>query len=164
MTVKVMNTIGTVLIVLVMAVVLPLTVPKLFGYQEFSILTGSMQDVYPVGTAVYVKETAPEEIGIGDVITFTMGSGSDLVTTHRVVSVDLTNRQFITKGDSNESEDSYPVSFDRLVGRVAFSIPALGAVSGYLHSVGGMMSCAAVFALAVVLWICADRIKRSGER
>ena len=44
---KVLNYIGILLMALVILLVLPLTVPKLFGFQIFGILTGSMEPEYP---------------------------------------------------------------------------------------------------------------------
>lgn len=41
----------------VILVFLPLTVPRLFGYQIYGILTDSMEPNYPAGCVVYVKET-----------------------------------------------------------------------------------------------------------
>ena len=107
----------------VILVLLPLTVPKLFGYQIYGILTDSMEPTYPAGCVVYVRPTDSSKIQVGDPITFKMGTDTELVTTHRVVEIDSRKRQFITKGDANGSADSSPVSFDRLIGKVVFQIP-----------------------------------------
>mgnify|MGYP000447133707 CR=1 FL=1 len=48
---------GILLMAAVILVFLPLTVPRLFGYQIYGILTDSMEPNYPAGCVVYVKET-----------------------------------------------------------------------------------------------------------
>ena len=72
---------GILLMAAVILVFLPLTVPRLFGYQIYGILTDSMEPNYPAGCVVYVKETDSAGIRVGDVITFHMGTDTDLVMT-----------------------------------------------------------------------------------
>ena len=79
---------GILLMAAVILVFLPLTVPRLFGYQIYGILTDSMEPNYPAGCVVYVKETDSAGIRVGDVITFQMGTDTDLVMTHRVAEID----------------------------------------------------------------------------
>ena len=58
--------------------------PKVFGYQIYGILTDSMEPEYSVGEAVFVKPVAPQDIKVGDAITFRLGTDSELTATHRV--------------------------------------------------------------------------------
>lgn len=145
--------------VAVILVLLPLTVPKMFGYQIYGILTDSMEPAYPAGCVVYVRPTDSLEIQVGDPITFKMGTDTELVTTHRVVEIDSRKRQFITKGDANGSADANPVSFDRLIGKVVFQIPLLGNISACLYTKTGIAVCGFLFAAAVFLWVIADKFK-----
>lgn len=160
---KLLNGIGILLMAGVILIATPLTLPKLFGYHIYGILTESMEPQYPAGSAVYVKEAAFNEIKTGDPITFHMGTDTRLVATHRVVVKDEEKQQFRTKGDANESEDTTPVDFSRVIGKVVFSIPVLGSISFYLNSWSGTIVCIAAFAAAFVLWVTADKIK-SKER
>ena len=143
----------------VILIVLPLTVPKLFGCEIYGILTESMRPEYPPGCVVYIKKADASEIQKGDAITYKMGTNTDLETTHRVVKVDNEKQQFITKGDANRSVDADPVSFDRLIGKVVFKLPLLGSISAYLHTTVGMAVCAAIFVTAMILWVLADKMK-----
>ena len=93
---KILNYIGIFLMAVVILLVLPLTLPKLFGIHIFGVLTGSMEPEYPTGCAVYVKEVDFEEINIGDPITYRLGTDTELVATHRVVEI--------------ESEQQMPIS------------------------------------------------------
>ncbi|WP_207644001.1 signal peptidase I [Bittarella massiliensis (ex Durand et al. 2017)] len=139
---------------------LPLVLPRLLGFQVYSVLTPSMVPALPVGSAIYAKSCNPEELAEGAIITFSLGSATELVEVHRVVQNDTQKREIITKGDANAQPDVTPVSYGRVTGEVLFSIPLLGAVSTALHSVGGIAVCIAIFALACLLWAFADKIKK----
>ena len=52
---KALSAVATVLLLAVMAAALPFSVPKLFGYQIYNVLTQSMEPAMPVGSAIYVK-------------------------------------------------------------------------------------------------------------
>lgn len=140
--------------VTVILMMVPLTVPKLFGIRIYGVLTGSMTPAYSVGGVVYVKETDASDIQIGDVITFRMGTNTDYVMTHRVVEVD--DSFFVTKGDANNTVDPEPVSFDRLIGRVVLFVPGLAGVSEFVNSTTGRSVFVMLFATAFILWVAAD--------
>ncbi|MDE6961989.1 MAG: S26 family signal peptidase, partial [Lachnospiraceae bacterium] len=46
---------GTLLLVALVAVCLPLTVPRFFGYHIYSVISGSMEPAIPTGSLVYIK-------------------------------------------------------------------------------------------------------------
>ena len=157
---KALSAVATVLLLAVMAVALPFSVPKLFGYQIYNVLTQSMEPAMPVGSAIYVKRCAPQALRQGDVITFRLSEATGLVETHRVVENDTQAKQLITKGDANALPDVDPVSYERVVGKVVMCIPVLGTVSEMLHSGPGVTACVAIFALAIILWTLADKTKK----
>lgn len=157
---KALSAVATVLLLAVMAVALPFSVPKLFGYQIYNVLTQSMEPAMPVGSAIYVKRCDPQALEQGDIITFRLSEATGLVETHRVVENDTQARQLITKGDANALPDVNPVSYERVVGKVVMCIPVLGIVSEMLHSGPGVTACVAIFALAIILWTLADKTKK----
>ena len=157
---KALSAVATVLLLAVMAVALPFSVPKLFGYQIYNVLTQSMEPAMPVGSAIYVKRCDPQALEQGDIITFRLSEATGLVETHRVVENDTQARQLITKGDANALPDVNPVSYERVVGKVVICIPVLGTVSEMLHSGPGVTACVAIFALAIILWTLADKTKK----
>ncbi|OUN17397.1 signal peptidase I, partial [Gemmiger sp. An87] len=156
---KALSAVATALLLAVMAVALPFSVPKLFGYQIYNVLTQSMEPAMPVGSAIYVKRCDPQALEQGDIITFRLSEATGLVETHRVVENDTQARQLITKGDANALPDVNPVSYERVVGKVVICIPVLGTVSEMLHSGPGVTACVAIFALAIILWTLADKTK-----
>lgn len=146
---KICNILSVVLLVVMAAVAAVLMLPYVFGYQPLAVLSGSMQRSYPVGSIIFVKKTAPEEIKVGDAITFQLNSG--MAATHRVVSIDSSKRQFVTKGDENNTEDG-PVSFDALVGKASSAaIPLIGYLSVSIKTPGGIMAVTGVVVLILLL-------------
>lgn len=157
---KALSAVATVLLLEVMAVALPFSVPKLFGYQIYNVLTQSMEPAMPVGSAIYVKRCDPQALRQGEIITYRLSEATGLVETHRVVENDTQAKQLITKGDANALPDVDPVSYERVVGKVVICIPVLGTVSEMLHSGPGVTACVAIFALAIILWTLADKTKK----
>lgn len=140
----------------VILVMVPLTVPKLFGIRIYGVLTGSMTPVYSIDGVVYVMEKDPEDIQTGDAITFMMGTNTQNVMTHRVV--EIKDGFFITKGDANNAADPEPVAFERLIGKVVFFIPGFAKVAELVDSMTGKCVIVMLFASAFILWIVADLI------
>lgn len=157
---KALSAVATVLLLAVMAVALPFSVPKLFGYQIYNVLTQSMEPAMPMGSAIYVKRCDPQALRQGEIITYRLSEATGLVQTHRVVENDTQAKQLITKGDANALPDVDPVSYERVVGKVVICIPVLGTVSEMLHSGPGVTACVAIFALAIILWTLADKTKK----
>lgn len=58
---------GTVILLAVLAVCLPLSVPKLLGYQVYDVVSGSMDPAIPVHSVVLVQPAAPEELAPGEI-------------------------------------------------------------------------------------------------
>lgn len=102
--------------------------PMLFGNRPVVVLTGSMEPSYPVGSLTYYHPATFEEIKIGDAITFKAG---DSLVTHRVEEKNDLSRNFITKGDNNETQDINPVEEVDLIGKTStIAIPYLGYIVG----------------------------------
>ena len=100
--------------------------PSFLGYKFFVVLTGSMSPTLDVGDLVIVKDTEPEAISVGDVITYSVGN--DNVVTHRVKDImNDDTLQFVTQGDANNVEDMNPVHHEDLVGKVVYQFAGMGA-------------------------------------
>lgn len=157
---KLLSVTATVLMVAMIFAALPLTIPKLFGYNIYNVLTSSMEPELPTGSMIYVKKCDPKALQKGDVITFRLNQATGLVETHRVMENDLNTQQITTKGDANEQPDVTPVRYDRVVGKVVFKIPLLGIVSEKIQSPVGIGVCVGTFALAILMWTLADKMKK----
>ena len=122
---------------------------RALGLTPYAVLSGSMEPTYPVGSLLYVKSGTPEEVQVGDPITFLFDAGSGTVATHRVISIDSQARTFQTQGDANLTPDGAPVPFDRLIGKPVLAIPQLGVFSQWISTPPGLY--AGVTAGAVIL-------------
>lgn len=149
---KLFSIITTALTLIITAAAFLLVGVRIFGYEPFIVLSGSMTPSYQVGDLVYVRETDPEKIEPGMTITYVMDESSVIVT-HRVVEADRVNRCFYTKGDANKDRDGRSVSYENVVGVVGFSIPYLGYVAEYLQSTPGRVNALALLVLAVIGFI-----------
>ena len=73
------------LTVLILACI-PLTLPKAFGFQMYTVISGSMEPAIPTGSLVYVRYEEPDTIVKDDVIAFYSNNADGSIITHRVVS------------------------------------------------------------------------------
>jgi len=143
---------GGLLLFVVLIGVLVIVVPMLTGSQALTVLTGSMRPTYPEGTLVIVKPTDPNELRIGDPITYQKESGVATFVTHRIISVSRSTdgtTSFITQGDNNPSPDPEPVREVQVVGKVWYSLPWIGYIN---NAVGGGEKSWIVVGLAILLF------------
>jgi signal peptidase I len=136
-----------------------------FGYQFYSVLTGSMApqvsgkaDGFSAGDMILIKRCGPAEIAVGDIATFATDQEGSAYLTHRVVKVMTEFDQkpgtwFVTRGDVNNSDDP-PVPGDLLVGKKIFVIPMLG---GILQQIQQNIVVVTVFVVSALGFIIAIR-------
>ncbi len=118
------------------------------GYRVYTVRTGSMEPAYRPGDAVLVEPDRRLPVP-GDVITFRKPSSNRLVT-HRVVSV--TDGLIVTKGDANESNDTWQLSADLVVGKAVKRLPSFGYVFVFLKQPTGLASILTVVMAIALLW------------
>lgn len=151
------NAITTVLVALVVLLAVALVGIRLVGFQVFTVLSGSMEPTYHVGSLIYVKEVDTDELAAGDPITYLIDE--DTVVTHRIVEVvpdeeDPETIRFRTKGDANNAADGSLVHYRNVIGMPVFTIPYLGYVASYIQHPPGMyvaISAAAILLILVFL-------------
>lgn len=142
---------------------------RLTGLQVFTVLSGSMEPAYHVGSLIYVKDVDPFELESGDVITFMLDENT--VATHRIVEVvpdeeDDSVVRFRTKGDANENVDGSLVHYKNVIGSPVFTIPYLGYAVSYIQNPPGTyvaISAGAILLLLVFLPDLFDGDKRRKE-
>lgn len=167
---KIWNIITTILVVIVVLFALLLVGARLVGMQVFSVLSGSMEPEYHVGSLIYVKVIADEdkdEIAVGDDITFMLDE--DTVATHRVVEVvpdenDPTVIRFRTKGIANDAVDGSLVHYKNVIGSPVFTIPKLGYVANYIQNPPGMYIAMAGGAVLLILVFLPDLFEEEPKK
>ncbi len=135
-------------------------VPSVGGIFPLIVLTDSMYPEIEAGDLIINKTIEPEEVKVGDVISFfdPAGNGTTIVT-HRVIEITSENGEiaFRTKGDYNNTEDKLPVPGEDLVGIYQSRIPAAGNVAMFMQTTTGLIVCVV---LPIVLLVAYDVIRR----
>ena len=154
-----LRTITTVLVILAIVFAFLISGLRLFGFQVYGVLSGSMEPSYPVGSLVYVKAVDADELKLRDVITYSVSPKT--VVTHRIVEIvpDENNpyiKRFRTKGDANEDVDASLVGAADIIGRVSFCIPHLGNVASYIQKPPGIYVAIALGIVLVGLVVITD--------
>ena len=150
---------GTLLILLVAVILIPFVIPRVFGYEVYNIVSGSMEPSVPRGSLVFVRPTDWSEIRTDDVIAFDRGGG---VVTHRVVEIRAGDMEFITKGDANEEKDILPVTSSELIGKVEKHIPFAGMLAAQLSSWQGKLCLLSLAAAGLLLRLAAEQKRKNG--
>lgn len=149
---KLWNGFTTLLVVLAVVLAVLLVGMRLIGFQVFSVLSGSMEPNFHVGSLIYVRETDPHSLQVGDPITFMVSETT--VVTHRITGIhtdsDPNVLWFQTKGDANDTDDSSLVHSRNVIGKAVFSIPYLGYVSAFIQNPPGLYIALGCGALALV--------------
>jgi len=150
-------TYGLLALVLLLAGLL-IVVPRLAGGVPLTILSGSMEPSLPVGSLAVVVPVEPEDVRIGQIVTYLPNPDDPTAITHRVTGV--THRPdgglaFTVQGDANAAADA-PVQDYQVRGRVLYAVPWLGylnsAVNGDERSVAVYVVAGAFFLWALSLW------------
>lgn len=156
---KIWSGFTTVLVVLAVALAVLLVGARLIGLQVFTVLSGSMEPAYHVGSVIYVKSVDYTELKSGDVITFMLDEST--VATHRIVEPvpdeeDPTVIRFRTKGDANEVEDARLVHYKNVIGTPVFTVPYMGYVANYIQNPPGTYVAICAGALLLLLMFLPD--------
>ena len=154
---KILNVISTILVVIVVVLALLLVGARFIGLNVYTVLSGSMEPTYHVGSLIYVKDVDTDELKAGDVITYMLDE--DTIVTHRIADVILDETdpsiiRFQTKGDANDSVDGSLVHYKNVIGTPVFSIPKLGYLANYIQKPPGRyiaISAGAIILLLVFL-------------
>ena len=105
-----------------------------FGYQAYTVATGSMEPQIKIGDVILIKEVDPATLKKGDVVTYEGSEGDlrGLILTHRIIELRKDEKDnkyyYITKGDANEVEDP-EISQDNLRGKVVYNTVLFSFVS-----------------------------------
>jgi len=146
--------ITSILVALMVAAAGLLVGVRLFGIQPYTVLSGSMEPNYHVGSLIYVKPVDPLELKVNDPVTYRVSSTT--VVTHRIIEVipdeeDPTVVRFRTQGDANQTPDGDLLHSNNVIGTPIFTIPLLGYAAAFLQGSPGRYiaigACMAIVAL-----------------
>lgn len=152
---RLLGQLATALVCLVMLIAFFISGIRLFGFQVYGVLSGSMEPTYPTGSLIYVRRVDPSELKLRDVITFQVSRST--IATHRIIEIvtdpgNPASLSFRTQGDANDSPDANLVSPGSIIGRVSFCIPYMGTLASYIQSPRGTVV-TIIFCLALVAFV-----------
>ena len=154
------NVIGTLILIAVIGISVPLSIPRLLGYEVYYVESGSMEPTLPVGSVVYVENIDPREAETDDIVAFHYDS---VVVTHRVVQNQYFSEELITKGDANQTQDINPVSYNQFIGRVKYHVPYIGPIMMVAASDIGKVYLMGLAFCGVMFNILAGQMRRRSE-
>ena len=150
-------------VALVVVLAILLVGVRLVGLMPYTVLSGSMEPTYHVGSMIYVKSVDPSELKVGDPVTFYLNEST--VATHRIIEIleDEKNpsvRYFKTQGDANESADSDPVRGENVIGKPIFTVPYLGYLANVFQQQSGRVLVLVICLALMLLFILPDIISK----
>lgn len=142
---------GGLVLGLVAGFVLLVMGPVLLGWRPYTVLTGSMRPSIDPGDVVMAQPVPAANIKIDDVVTFNDPTRNNDLVTHRVKSLIVKDGTLNvqTRGDANNTPESWSVPVDGRVGRVVFVIPKVGHVGQVLRTPAGILL-AVVFPIVAI--------------
>lgn len=164
---KVWNLLTTLLVVLVLLLAASLVYFRIVEAGAYTVLSGSMEPSYQVGSLIYVKKIPYTELQVGDAVTFAFSQ--DLAVTHRIVAIepdeaDPARLWFTTKGDANAQPDASPLDCRNVIGKPVFAVPYLGYAIDYVQKPPGTYLAAAAIGALLLLSILSALFRPERKR
>lgn len=161
-------------------VFMPEKAMEVFKVRLYTIKTGSMEPVLPVGSLVLVKKAELSELKEGDIVTFYTDvnlDGSKEVVTHYVAAIYEENGKTVlrTKREANVFFDSWKVYEEDVIGTYIVHINKVGSFADFLSSKMGVVMILAdavivIIAYALVNAFCSEaeacefKVEKEGKR
>ena len=87
-------------------------IPVLWGKRPLVIISGSMEPILKVGGILYYEKINLDDFKKDDILVYQL---NEHIVSHRIVNIN--EYGFETKGDNNNSNDSYIVDKNNVIGR-----------------------------------------------
>jgi signal peptidase len=135
--------------------------PHTGWYRTVTVLSGSMRPAMPEGSVAVITPERPDQVRVGQVITYQVPVGDRRIITHRVVAVvegeGGQHPVIQTQGDANDAPDPWLARIDGATAwRTRFAVPGLGRVISWLRSPAMHTGAVRVVpAMLAVVWLAA---------
>lgn len=132
------NTVLVFLILLGLIIAVSL-LPIKNNFHVFSVMSGSMEPSFPVGSLIFSKPA--KEYRVGDVITFRTTSDLKKFITHRVHSISYIQgvTKYQTKGDANNAPDAELVEGHQVFGKAFMTVALIGYLLAFVKTLPGLI-------------------------
>lgn len=105
-------------------------IPVLWGKKPLVIISGSMEPILKVGGILYYEKINLNDFKKDDILVYRL---NEHIVSHRIVNIN--EYGFETKGDNNNSNDSYIVDKNNVIGRGNnWSIPYIGYYADFIYN------------------------------
>lgn len=105
-------------------------IPVLWGKKPLVVISGSMEPILKVGGILYYEKTNLDDFKKDDILVYQL---NEHIVSHRIVNIN--EYGFETKGDNNNSNDSYIVDKNNVIGRGNnWSIPYIGYYADFIYN------------------------------
>lgn len=125
--------VGTVIFVIII-IVYVMFVNGIFKYVPVAVMSNSMYPLFQRGDVLVYEKINPKDLEIGDVLVFSNG---DKVVLHRINKIIRKNNDvyITTKGDNLDTADAQITTSKDVIGKMKFTIPAIGYPSVLLYEI-----------------------------
>lgn len=131
--------------------------PTVFGYSSAVVVSGSMSGTIEVDDMIISHRQMNYKVG--DIVLYRTDNSC---ITHRIV--EESPNGFITQGDNNNTPDADPVPVKRIVGKVVFIIPKIGAFVHFVKTPLGMSALILVGLLFFEIPYLTRKFREGGEK
>lgn len=105
-------------------------IPTFWGKNPLVVISGSMEPTLKVGGILYYEKIDLNDFKEGDILVYEL---NEHTISHRIV--DITDNGFLTKGDNNNSIDTYEVENMQVIGKgTNWSIPYIGYYADFVYN------------------------------
>ena len=105
-------------------------IPVLWGKRPLVVISGSMEPILKVGGILYYEKINLNDFKKNDILVYQL---NEHIVSHRIVNIN--EYGFETKGDNNNSNDSYIVDKNNVIGRGNnWSIPYIGYYADFIYN------------------------------
>jgi signal peptidase len=152
-----MRVLAWILGITVAALALAIAGPLAFGARPYTVLTGSMESTISPGDVVVAERIGPPEAQAGDIVMFRDPADQERTITHRVQRVRRAGDHlwFVTRGDANDHGERWRIAADGQLGRVLYTVPAVGHVAVLAGRIGPglLLTIGVLLLVANELWL-----------
>ena len=131
---KVLSWLIFVILILLFFIVTSPRLPTHKYLSAFIVTSGSMEPVIKTGSVALVQQVNYREVKQGDIVVFTSPTDSNEKILHRINQVinDNGNIYFVTKGDNNNTVDSWQVPASLVQDKYITSVPYIGYPAAFI--------------------------------
>ena len=105
-------------------------IPVLWEKRPLVVISGSMEPILKVGGILYYEKINLDDFKKDDILVYQL---NEHIVSHRIVNIN--EYGFETKGDNNNSNDSYIVDKNNVIGRGNnWSIPYIGYYADFIYN------------------------------